>query len=104
MKFTGLVNKPAEFTLADLKAMKSTDLVNGYECSGNSARAFEGLSSCGRFTGVPLSSVLKQVGVGTKAREVVFSARIAARKTSYSGSRLTSSNSSLPAASRSKMP
>ena len=72
LKFTGLVNKPAEFTLADLKTMKSTDLVNGYECSGNSARAFEGLSSCGRFTGVPLSSVLRQVGVGTKAREVVF--------------------------------
>jgi DMSO/TMAO reductase YedYZ molybdopterin-dependent catalytic subunit len=72
LKFTGLVSKPAEFTLADLKAMKSTELVNGYECSGNSARAFEGLSSCGRFTGVPLSQVLKQVGVGAKAREVVF--------------------------------
>src|ERR1700733_4698053 len=38
LKFTGLVSKPAEFTLADLKAMKSTELVNGYECSGNSAR------------------------------------------------------------------
>jgi DMSO/TMAO reductase YedYZ molybdopterin-dependent catalytic subunit len=72
LKFTGLVNKPAEFSLADLKAMKSTEIVNGYECSGNSARAFEGLSSCGRFTGVPLSQVLKQVGVGAKAREVVF--------------------------------
>jgi DMSO/TMAO reductase YedYZ molybdopterin-dependent catalytic subunit len=72
LKFTGLVNKPTEFSLADIKAMKSTDLVNGYECSGNSARAFEGLTSCGRFTGVPLSQVLKQVGVGAKAREVVF--------------------------------
>src|ERR1700751_3846748 len=36
LKFTGMVNKPAEFSLADLKAMKSTELVNGYECSGNS--------------------------------------------------------------------
>jgi DMSO/TMAO reductase YedYZ molybdopterin-dependent catalytic subunit len=72
LKFTGMVNKPAELSLADLKAMKSTELVNGYECSGNSARAFEGLSSCGRFTGVPLNQVLKQVGVGAKAREVVF--------------------------------
>jgi DMSO/TMAO reductase YedYZ molybdopterin-dependent catalytic subunit len=52
--------------------MKSTDLVNGYECSGNSGRFFQGLSSCGRFTGVPLSHVLKHVGVGAKAREVVF--------------------------------
>lgn len=72
LKFTGLVNKPAEFSLADLKAMKSTEIVNGYECSGNSGRVFQGLSSCGRFTGVPLSHVLKQVGVGASAREVVF--------------------------------
>lgn len=72
LKFTGLVNKPAEFSLADLKAMKSTEIVNGYECSGNSGRFFQGLSSCGRFTGVPLSQVLKQVGVGASAREVVF--------------------------------
>jgi DMSO/TMAO reductase YedYZ molybdopterin-dependent catalytic subunit len=72
LKISGLVKNPAEFSLADIKAMKPTDLVNGYECSGNSARAFEGLSSCGRFTGVPLSHVLKQAGVGASAREVVF--------------------------------
>jgi DMSO/TMAO reductase YedYZ molybdopterin-dependent catalytic subunit len=72
LKFTGMVNKPAEFTLADLKAMKSIEVINGYECSGNSGRFFQGLSSCGRFTGVRLSQVLKQVGVGSKAREVVF--------------------------------
>lgn len=72
LKFTGMVNKAAEFSLSDLKAMKSTDLVNGYECSGNSGRFFQGLSSSGRFTGVPLSHVLKHVGVGAKAREVVF--------------------------------
>lgn len=72
LKFTGLVNKPAEFTLAQIKAMKAVELVNGYECSGNSARAFEGLSSCIKFTGVPLNRLLKQVGVNPAAREVVF--------------------------------
>jgi len=72
LKFTGMVKKPTEFTLADLKKMKSTEIVNGFECSGNSARAIEGLSSCARFTGVKLSSVLKQLGVEPKAREVVF--------------------------------
>ena len=72
LMFTGLVNKPVEFSLADIKAMKSTEVVNGYECSGNSARTFEGLSSCGRFTGVRLNQFLKQVGVGADAREVVF--------------------------------
>jgi DMSO/TMAO reductase YedYZ molybdopterin-dependent catalytic subunit len=72
LKLTGMVNKPAEFTLADLKAMKSTEMPAGYECSGNSGRSMQGLSSCGRFTGVRLSDVLKHVGVNSKAREVVF--------------------------------
>jgi DMSO/TMAO reductase YedYZ molybdopterin-dependent catalytic subunit len=72
LKLTGLVNKLMELTVADLKAMKAVELVNGYECSGNSGRFFQGLSSCGRFTGVPLNQVLKRAGVGSAAREVVF--------------------------------
>jgi DMSO/TMAO reductase YedYZ molybdopterin-dependent catalytic subunit len=72
LKLTGLVQKPTEFTLADLKAMKAIEVPIGYECSGNSARAMEGLSSCGRFKGVRLNALLKHVGVSPKAREVVF--------------------------------
>lgn len=72
LKFTGMVKKPTEFTLADLRGMKSTEMVLGFECSGNSGRIVEGLSSCGRFTGVRLSSVLKELGVQPQAREVVF--------------------------------
>jgi len=72
LKLTGLVGKPAELTLADLRSMPSTDVVNGYECSGNSARAQQGLSSNGRFTGVRLRDVLRRAGVDDKAREVVF--------------------------------
>src|SRR6185295_17302648 len=72
LKLTGLVDKTIELTLADLKAMKSVDILNGYECSGNSPRAMQGLSSNGRFTGVRLRDVLKRAGVGGRAREVVF--------------------------------
>jgi DMSO/TMAO reductase YedYZ molybdopterin-dependent catalytic subunit len=72
LKVSGLATKPAEFSLADVKAMKSVDLVNGYECSGNSGRSVQGLSSCGKFTGVRLSEVLKKVGVSAKTKEVVF--------------------------------
>ena len=72
LKLTGLVNNQAELTLADLRGMRSTDVPAGYECSGNSPRSVQGLSSCGRFTGVRLSDVLKRVGVNSKAREVVF--------------------------------
>jgi DMSO/TMAO reductase YedYZ molybdopterin-dependent catalytic subunit len=72
LRFTGMIEKPAEFTVNDLRAMRSTETPAGYECSGNSGRSMQGLSSCGRFTGVPLSTVLKQVQPKAKAREVVF--------------------------------
>ena len=72
LKLTGMVNKPAELSLADLRKMGSVDLMAGYECSGNSPRAIEGMASSGRWTGVPLNAVLKQIGVHPDAREVVF--------------------------------
>jgi DMSO/TMAO reductase YedYZ molybdopterin-dependent catalytic subunit len=72
LKLTGLVKKATDFSLTDLRGMRSTEVAIGYECSGNSAHSMQGLASCGRFTGVPLRNVLKQVGVGSKAREVVF--------------------------------
>jgi DMSO/TMAO reductase YedYZ molybdopterin-dependent catalytic subunit len=72
LKITGMVRTPAEFSVGDLRAMRSAEVAAGYECSGNSSRSMQGLASCGRFTGVPLSNLLKHVGVQPKAREVVF--------------------------------
>jgi DMSO/TMAO reductase YedYZ molybdopterin-dependent catalytic subunit len=72
LKLSGMVNKPVELSLADLRKMRSVETVAGYECSGNSPRSFQSLASCGRFSGVPLRDVLKHAGVGAKAREVVF--------------------------------
>jgi len=72
LKLTGMVNKPVELSLADLRKIGSKEVVVGYECSGNSPRIFQALSSCGRFTGVPLRDVLNRAGIGSKAREVVF--------------------------------
>jgi len=72
LKISGLADRPSELSLADLRSMRAVDVVNGYECSGNSPRAMQGLSSNGRFTGVRLKDVLNRVGVGSEAREVVF--------------------------------
>jgi DMSO/TMAO reductase YedYZ molybdopterin-dependent catalytic subunit len=72
LKITGLVDKPTELSLADLQSMRPVDVINGYECSGNSPRAMQGLSSNGRFTGVRVRDVLRRAGVGDAAREVVF--------------------------------
>ena len=43
----------------------------GFECSGN-RRPLQGLSSNGRWTGVPLRAVLDRAGVKAEAREFVF--------------------------------
>ena len=72
LKVTGLVKKPPSCRSPTSRRCRSVDIVNGYECSGNSPRAMQGLSSNGRFTGVRLRDVLRRAGVGDKAREVVF--------------------------------
>jgi len=71
LKITGLVDRPASISLDALKKMKSTELVFGFECSGN-RRPFQGLASNAKWTGVPLKTVLDQAGVKQQAREFVF--------------------------------
>ncbi len=71
LKISGLVNRPISLSLADLHKLRSTELVFGFECSGN-RRPLQGLSSNGRWTGVPLRVVLDQAGVKAEAREFVF--------------------------------
>lgn len=72
LKIGGLVKKETELSLAELRSMHATEITAGYECSGNSPRSIQGLSSNGKWTGVRLSAVLKRIGVEPRAREVVF--------------------------------
>src|SRR5437899_4718147 len=71
LKISGLVERPLSLSLDDLKKMRNTDLIAGFECSGN-RRPLQGLSSNGRWTGVPLKTVLSSAGVKPEAREFVF--------------------------------
>ena len=71
LKVSGLVNRPLSLSLDELKKMGNTELVFGFECSGN-RRPLQGLSSNGRWTGVPLRTVLDRAGVKAEAREFVF--------------------------------
>jgi DMSO/TMAO reductase YedYZ molybdopterin-dependent catalytic subunit len=72
LQVTGLVDREAALSLDDLRGLGQIDLDAGFECSGNSARSMQGLASNGRWTGVHLQDVLRQVGVKPNAREVVF--------------------------------
>ena len=71
LQVSGLVDRSLSLSLADLRAMPGRDLVFGFECSGNRGPV-NGLSSNGRWRGVPLRAVLERAGVQTEAREFVF--------------------------------
>jgi len=71
LKISGLVDRPKQLSLDDLKKIGSTDLVAGFECSGNRG-PLNGLCGNGRWTGVALKSVLDSAGVKPSAREFVF--------------------------------
>jgi DMSO/TMAO reductase YedYZ molybdopterin-dependent catalytic subunit len=71
LKVSGLVDKPLQLSLDDLKKMGSTELVAGFECSGNRGPV-QGLCGNGRWTGLPLKKVLDAAGVKAAAREFVF--------------------------------
>jgi DMSO/TMAO reductase YedYZ molybdopterin-dependent catalytic subunit len=75
LRIGGMVERPAELTLADLMARPDRrDAAVTLECSGNSTRPTRmgGLVSSGVWTGVPLGSLLKECGIKSDAREVVF--------------------------------
>lgn len=71
LKVSGLVKRPMSLSLDALRKLGTTDLVAGFECSGN-RRPLQGFSGNGRWTGVPLRVVLDQAGVLPDAREIVF--------------------------------
>ncbi len=71
----GLVDRPTVFTLADLKRLPSTTRTYFLECAGNGRTAYrspkreltpqliDGLTSNAEWTGVPLTTVLTEIGV-----------------------------------------
>ncbi len=70
----GMVEKPRIYTLDDLKRFPSISRTMFIECSGNTfaewrkatfktVQASHGLASCSEWTGVPLSTILREVGV-----------------------------------------
>jgi DMSO/TMAO reductase YedYZ molybdopterin-dependent catalytic subunit len=71
LKVTGLVKQTKSFSLDDLKRMGGKELIAGFECSGNRG-PLSALSGNGRWTGLPLKSVLDAAGVLPTAREFVF--------------------------------
>jgi sulfane dehydrogenase subunit SoxC len=74
----GMVDRPLEFTVEELKRFPSVSQIHFIECLGNRAKPenktvqeTHGLTSCSEWTGVPLSLLLKEVGVQKGASWIV---------------------------------
>ena len=65
MKIDGLVDRPQAFSLADLKTLPSRTQITRHDC-------VEGWSAIGKWTGVPLASLLRLAGLKPTARYVVL--------------------------------
>src|SRR5260370_17927215 len=78
----GLVEKPLVFTMEDIKRFPSESHIYFLECSGSGAGEYQadtaptpqqaaGLFSCSEWTGVPLSTLLREAGVKPSAKWVL---------------------------------
>jgi len=65
LRVDGLVEAPAAFSLAELRAMPARSQITRHDC-------VEGWSAIGKWTGVPLSEVLGRVRLRPEARYIVF--------------------------------
>jgi sulfane dehydrogenase subunit SoxC len=75
LMINGLVDKPRVFTMADLRRFPSVSRFHFIECSGNSAspasknvQESHGLTSNAEWTGVLLSTLLKECGLKKEAK------------------------------------
>ena len=78
----GLVEKPLVFKMEDIKRFPSESHIYFLECSGSGAGEYQGetaptpqqtagLFSCSEWTGVPLSTLLREAGVKPSAKWVL---------------------------------
>lgn len=65
LKIDGLVERPVELSLADLKKLPSRTQITRQDC-------VEGWSAIGKWTGAPLGPLLQSVGLKPEARYAVF--------------------------------
>ncbi len=65
LQVVGLVDRPASYSLSELRALPSRTQITRHDC-------VEGWSCIGKWTGVPLSTIIDHVGLKPQARYIVF--------------------------------
>ena len=73
VEIEGLVERPARYTLADLKARPRAEVTFTVECGGNHGLPWlVGAIGNARWAGTPLAPVLQAAGIRKDATEIVF--------------------------------
>lgn len=72
LNITGLVDKPIELSMADIKKLPKVEIDAGFECGGNRESLYQGLIGNARWGGISLRNLLRKAGVQKSGIEVVF--------------------------------
>jgi DMSO/TMAO reductase YedYZ molybdopterin-dependent catalytic subunit len=72
LRVTGLVEKPIELTLDELKKRRRVEEIIGFECGGNNPTGMNRLAGNARWAGTPLRELLRDAKLRPDAREIVF--------------------------------
>jgi DMSO/TMAO reductase YedYZ molybdopterin-dependent catalytic subunit len=72
LRVTGLVDKPMELTLDELKKRRRVEEVVGFECGGNNPTTMNRLAGNARWAGTPLRDLLRDARLRPDGREIVF--------------------------------
>jgi DMSO/TMAO reductase YedYZ molybdopterin-dependent catalytic subunit len=72
LRVSGLVERPIELALADLKKRTRLEQVVGFECGGNNNARGNPLMGNAKWAGTSISAILKECRPRATAREVVF--------------------------------
>ena len=72
LRITGLVDRPLEFSLDELKSMDKVEIDAGFECGGNRRDFYHGLIGNAKWGGVRLRDLLNNAGVHDEGIEIVF--------------------------------
>jgi len=72
LRITGMVDRPTEIDLAELKSLDKVEIDAGFECGGNNNGLFHGLIGNARWGGVRLRDLLREAGSQEGGIEIVF--------------------------------
>ena len=72
LRITGMVDRPTEIDLAELKSLDKVEIDAGFECGGNNNGLFHGLIGNARWGGVRLPDLLREAGIQEGGIEIVF--------------------------------